>query len=82
MTTPYIITKIRVDKGRKAMFKAWVLVCALNSPTSCVTFEDEWGPYPTTRECKARVEQMIGVIVPTMPTVVEVKFRCEALKSV
>lgn len=64
------------------MFKAWVLVCALNSPTQCVTFEDTWGPYPSEQQCKARVEEMIKVIVPTMPTIVEIKYRCENLKSV
>jgi hypothetical protein len=64
------------------MFKAWVLVCALNSPEQCMTFEDRWGPYPTEAQCKARVEEMIEVIVPTMPTIVEIKYRCELLDSV
>ena len=43
------------------MFKAIVLICVLTGPQKgvCLEAHDEWGPYQTQAECKARVEKMI-----------------------
>lgn len=45
------------------MFKAFVIVCAVNfnmeiDQSRCLMFEDSWGPYNTEESCMIRANQM------------------------
>jgi hypothetical protein len=40
------------------MWKVIMFVCAMNDPSSCVTIEDEWGPWATKSECAKRAVYM------------------------
>ena len=46
------------------MFEAFILVCAVSvnmeiDQTSCIIFQDDWGPYNTEENCNIRTSQMV-----------------------
>ena len=44
------------------MFHAFLLICAVDSygnEGSCVTINDNWGPYRTEEHCEIRSEQIL-----------------------
>jgi hypothetical protein len=50
------------------MFDAIVLVCAINSTygiqlNSCISLNDQWGPYYTEENCNIRATQMVDDII-------------------
>ena len=46
-------------------------------------FTDNRGPYATLDECKARVEEMVNDIMPTLPPVpVSLYYKCKRMQSV
>jgi hypothetical protein len=64
------------------MFKALVMVCSLADPTNCTVFSDTIKLRETEELCKARIEEMVGVIQMTMESPMEYTFKCERKESI
>jgi len=65
------------------MLKAMVLVCSLVTQNDCAEFIDNNRLYDTQEQCKARVQEIIRDITPTLPPVpVQFYFKCEQVDSI
>jgi hypothetical protein len=65
------------------MFTAMVLACAIGSmdPGTCIEATDEKGPYETRKECYSRVQEMVEVLMYTMPMPMQYSFKCDEEKG-
>ena len=72
----------QIMKGKK-MFTAMVLACAIGSvdATTCIEAIDEKGPYETRKECYVRVQEMVEVLMATMPVPMQYSFKCDEGKG-
>lgn len=59
------------------MFLAIMLACSPMLPQGCVIVEDNWGPYNTIQECKARNMEMMEVWTDIMPFTYQLTPRCK-----
>jgi hypothetical protein len=67
------------------MFKAMVMLCFLNAPSACVTFEDTTGLKNTEEQCYERVIEMayqLRSIPHILPPPYTLRYKCEKQEEV
>ena len=57
-------------------WKVIMIICAAGDPTSCITVEDEWGPWDTKEQCEQRAMYMAQTSLRLMPPA-DLWWKCE-----
>ena len=59
------------------MFYAFVLICVVGSPNTCIEAADSRGPYVSRVLCTERVQEMIETLPAILPPVpYDFKYKC------